>query len=191
MVSAGVVIPIASAVLIFGLRMRELATKRRTMPGSVRERATLGLFLAAGIVLFVGGVTEFLVRGNTLRWPTFVAGWTLALVSFGLRRSAIAALGRFWSLHVEIRDEHEFVRDGPFRWVRHPAYLSMILELVAGGLILNAFWALGVAGLIFIPTLAWRLKLEEAALVEKFGEAYLQYRRHTPALLPLKWPRVP
>jgi protein-S-isoprenylcysteine O-methyltransferase Ste14 len=92
---------------------------------------------------------------------------------------------------VEIRDEHEFVREGPFRWVRHPAYLSMILELVAGGLILNAYWALGVAGLIFVPTLAWRLKLEEAALVEKFGEAYLQYRRCTPALLPLKWPRLP
>lgn len=189
MVSASQAIPISSAVLIFVLRMLELAKRRQTLPGSVRERVTLALFLLAGAVMFAGGLAEFLWRQRSLEPVTFALGWTCALGAFALRRRAIAALGRFWSLHVEIREQHQFVRTGPYRWLRHPAYLSMILELLGGGLILNAFCALAAAGLIFAPTLAWRLKLEEAAMVEKFGAAYREYQRTTPALLPFKLPR--
>jgi protein-S-isoprenylcysteine O-methyltransferase Ste14 len=106
-----------------------------------------------------------------------------------LRRRAIAALGKFWSLHVEIRENHEFVKSGPFRWIRHPTYFSMILELLALGLIMNALWTLLVATLIFVPALLMRLKLEETALVEKFGETYKNYQVNTPALFPYRWPR--
>ena len=62
----------------------------------------------------------------------------MAVFSFWLRARAIAALGRFWSLHVEIRENHEFVKTGPFRWMRHPVYFSMILELASICLILHA-----------------------------------------------------
>jgi protein-S-isoprenylcysteine O-methyltransferase Ste14 len=190
MVSAGQAIPITSAILIFAMRMQELAKRRQTLPGPVRERVTLALFLLAGAVMLIGGLMEFLWRQRTLEPVTFAAGWACALSAFVLRRWAIATLGRFWSLHVEIREQHEFVTAGPYRWLRHPAYLSMVLELVAGGLILNSFWSLAVAGLVFVPTLVCRLRLEEAALVEKFGQAYRDYQRTTPALLPYKRGRV-
>src|SRR5262249_50786515 len=117
----------------------------------------------------------------------FALGWSCAVGSFWIRRRAIQALGRFWSLHVEIRDAHEFVRSGPFRWVRHPTYLSMILELVAFGLILNAYFALAVGALAFVPILARRIKLEEAALVEKFGASYIDYQKNTPLLFPYRF----
>jgi protein-S-isoprenylcysteine O-methyltransferase Ste14 len=117
-----------------------------------------------------------------------VAGWVCAATSFAIRRQAIAALGRFWSLHVEIRKDHELVKDGPFRWVRHPTYLSMVLELLAGGLILNAWYSLIGVSLLFVPTLLVRIQIEEAALVAKFGDAYQNYQRSTPALFPYKTP---
>jgi protein-S-isoprenylcysteine O-methyltransferase Ste14 len=140
--------------------------------------------------MLMGSVAEFIWREETLRWPTFFAGWGVALGSFVLRRWSIAALGRFWSLHVEIRENHQLVQSGPYRWIRHPAYCSMIMELLAGGLILNAFCALAATLLLFVPTLLWRLRLEEAALVEKFGESYRLYQRRTPALFPYKWPLI-
>ena len=133
-------------------------------------------------------VAEFLLGGAVWSWPSFCAGWVLALVSFGLRTRAIAALGPFWSLHIEIRQQHEFVRTGPFRWVRHPAYLSMLLELVAGPLIMSAFFSLWIVPVFFLPILIWRVRSEEAAMVEKFGEAYRIYQRTTPALFPYKRP---
>ena len=190
MKSAGIVLPIASVVLIYLVRLAELGTKRDTIPGPVRERLTLRLFMLAGTLMVAGSVVEFFVRQMSLNWWTFTAGWLCALASLVIRRKAIAALGKFWSLHVEIRENHQFVQTGPFRWVRHPTYFSMILELLGLGLIMNAAYTLVVVGVIFVPTLAFRLKCEEAALVEKFGDAYQSYQRNTPALFPCKWPRT-
>jgi protein-S-isoprenylcysteine O-methyltransferase Ste14 len=183
-----VVLPIASVLVIYLARMVELKTKRNTIRGPVKENLTLRLFMLAGTLMLVGAIAEFLLRRSSLFWPTFIGGWVCAMLSFAIRRRAIAALGRFWSLHVEIRDSHEFVRSGPFRWVRHPTYFSMILELMSIGLILNSYISFLVAAAIFIPTLLMRLKLEETALVEKFGATYQTYRCETPAIFPYKWP---
>ena len=119
---------------------------------------------------------------------SFIPGALCGIASFAIRRRAITALGQFWSLHVEIRDQHQFVQSGPFRWVRHPTSFSMLLELLAVALILKAGIVLCLVPLLYLPTLAFRLRLEEAALVEKFGPAYQDYMRTTPALLPYKWP---
>src|SRR5271170_1414523 len=96
-----VLLPIASVLLIYLARMVELKTKRNTIAGPVKENLTLRLFMLAGTLMLVGSITEFLLRHSSLFWPTFIAGWLCALASFGLRRRAIAALGKFWSLHVE------------------------------------------------------------------------------------------
>src|SRR5262245_97241 len=187
--SPAVWVPIASVVAIYFARLKELATKRDTIPGSVKEHLTLWLFVLAGSSMLVCSLIEFLWRGQQLWWPSFVTGWVCALGSFALRRRAIAALGKFWSLHVEIREQHQFVRSGPFRWVRHPTYLSIILELLVAPLILNVRYSLIVIPLLFLPALWIRLRIEEAALVEKFGHEYRRYQRTTPSLFPYKWPR--
>ena len=130
---------------------------------------------------------EFIWLRPSLQWASFIAGWVCGIASFIIRRKAIAALGKFWSLHVEIRDNHEFVQSGPFRWVRHPAYFSMILELLALALICNAFFTLLLIPLFFVPVLVLRIRIEEVALVEKFGDAYRTFQRTKPALFPWKW----
>ena len=190
MKSVGTVLPIASVVLIYLVRLVELGTRRDTISGPIRERLTLRLFMLAGTVMVAGSVVEFFVRQMSLNGWTFTAGWICALASLVIRRKAIAALGKFWSLHVEIRENHQFVRTGPFRWVRHPTYFSMILELISIGLIMNAAVALMMVSVIFIPSLVMRLVMEETALVEKFGETYTNYQRTTPALIPYKFPKI-
>ena len=181
-------LPIISVTAIFLVRMVELVKKRQTIPGPIKENLTLRLFVLIGALMLGCGLLEHLWRHRRIVWPAFVAGWLCAIISFLLRRRAISALGRFWSLHVEIRENHQFVQSGPFRWMRHPTYFSMILELLSGGLILGAWFSLWIIPVLFLPVLAWRLKLEEKALVEKFGDAYRIYQRTTPALLPIKWP---
>jgi protein-S-isoprenylcysteine O-methyltransferase Ste14 len=183
-----VAVPIASVLLIYLARLVELKAKRDTIAGPVRENLTFRLFMMAGTLMLISSIAEFLLRRSALFWPTFIAGWLCAAASFGIRRRAIAALGKFWSLHVEIRADHKFVRSGPFRWVRHPTYFSMILELVCVGLILNAYISICLAAAVFVPALFMRLKLEETALVEKFGPTYRTYQNETPAIFPYKWP---
>lgn len=150
---------------------------------------TLRLFVLIGTAMIVGGIVEQLWLARPFRPALYLAGVLAALVSFKLRRAAIQALGRFWSLHVEIRDQHRLVRAGPFRWMRHPTYTSMILELLAIGLLLQSAYTGAVTLVLFVPTLVWRIVSEEAALVDKFGEAYTEYQRTTPMLIPWQGPR--
>ena len=181
---------VISVLGIYLARMVELRAKRETIPGPVRETRTLRMFVAVGTLMLVGATTEFFWHRPEWNPTTFALGWACALASIGIRRSAIAALGKFWSLHVEIRDSHEFVRGGPFRWMRHPTYFSMILELLSAAFILQAPFTLAAVSLLFVPALVERVRLEETALVEKFGDAYRAYQRNTPAVIPWKGPQA-
>jgi protein-S-isoprenylcysteine O-methyltransferase Ste14 len=181
-------IPIFVAVAIYIVRLREIKAKRDVIAGKVRENLTLLLFMIVGSVTFLGALAEYWLRGATFAWPWLITGVLCSICSFWLRWKAIAALGKFWSLHVEIRENHEFIRSGPFRWMRHPTYFSMILELVSFCLVLNAFYTLLIVPFIFLPALLLRLRIEEAALVEKFGDAYREYQAVTPILFPYKGP---
>ncbi len=183
---------VVSVFIIYTARMLELNAKREVIAGKVQELFTFRLFMLTGTLMLVCSLGEFFVQRRVqppVFWTCFALGWLSAIASFAIRRRAIAALGKFWSLHVEIRENHEFVRSGPFRWVRHPTYFSMFLELLAIGLILDAFAVIVAVPFLFIPVLLMRIRMEETALVAKFGDAYREYQRSTPAVMPLRWPK--
>lgn len=142
---------------------------------------------AMSCVIFAGTVLEFFFVPRPRYLAVSLAGVVLFVLSNCLRIVAIRTLGRFWSLHIEIREQHQFVRHGPYRYVRHPAYASFILESVAIPLVGNAWWSAAVAVLVYVPLLLLRIKREEVALVEKFGGRYKAYQREVGALIP-RWP---
>ena len=160
--------------------------------GNVRGQTSMlwsfyALF-AFSCVIFLGTIAEFFWVKRPWSLPVAVSGMVLFVLANGLRMVAIRTLGKFWSLHIEIREQHPFVRTGVYAYLRHPAYASFVLEAVAVPLVGNAWWSLAVAILGYVPLLLYRLKREDAALVAKFGEPYRAYQREVGALLP-KWPR--
>ncbi len=181
------VVPVASALIIYFARMAELRKRRDTERGEIRESFTLRLFVAVGSLMLFGSIFEHFWLPLPFQPALFVAGWSAALGSVWLRRRAIRELGKMWSLHVEIRSQHQLVVSGPYRWMRHPAYTSMILELVALGLLLQSRFTSALVALLFIPTLMARIRIEEAALSAQLS-GYADYQRSTPALLPYKFP---
>jgi len=183
----GLIASLVSAVLIYWARIAELKKRREVERGTVRENLTLRLFVAVGSLMLVGSIGEQLWLRKPFSPVWFAAGWLAAVISFVLRRRAIQELGKMWSLHVEIRERHQLVRTGPYRWVRHPAYSSMILELAALGLLLHSSYTSLLVAVLFVPTLVARIRLEERALCEKIP-GYSEYRRATPALVPYKLP---
>lgn len=180
-------LPILIVLIVYTARMMELWKKRDLIQGEIKEGGTLKLFKLVGLFVVTSGIFEYFLRNKVIHWWVVVAGMVVSIFSFYLRSQAIKALGKFWSLHVEIRSNHEFVKSGPFQFVRHPAYTSMVLEIVAVGLILEAPISAVLALLFFVPILYKRITIEEKELIGKFGEAYVQYKKITPALLPLKF----
>ena len=54
-----------------------------------------------------------------------------------IRWACYRALGRLFTFEMSIRDNHELVTDGPYGWVRHPAYTGILL-IVAGVVLWHA-----------------------------------------------------
>jgi protein-S-isoprenylcysteine O-methyltransferase Ste14 len=95
-------------------------------------------------------------------------------------------LDRNFSGTLTLQPDHELVVAGPYRWVRHPMYLSFLLLMLALFL-LTANVLLGGLGFFVIgAVIVLRTRREEAQLAERFGAEYERYRVRTGALLP-KW----
>lgn len=104
-----------------------------------------------------------------------------ALVLFHLTHRA---LGRNWSISLEMRDGHALVTDGVYRHVRHPMYAAFWLWAVAQALLLPN-WIAGFAGIVGFGTLFFgRVRREERMMLETFGDDYRAYVSRTSRIVP-------
>ena len=92
----------------------------------------------------------------------------LALGAQGLRYWAIATLGQRWNVRILFVPGEAPVTRGPYRWVRHPNYAAVIIELAAVPLIHSAW----LTALVFTAANAWLLSVRIAAEEKALGEAY-------------------
>jgi protein-S-isoprenylcysteine O-methyltransferase Ste14 len=95
-------------------------------------------------------------------------------------------LGRNWSGEVSVKVDHQLVRSGPYRVVRHPIYTAMA-GMYAGSAIAIGEWHCLVAMAIVLIAYARKIRLEETALRGVFGAQYDEYRRRSWALIPPVW----
>jgi protein-S-isoprenylcysteine O-methyltransferase Ste14 len=134
-------------------------------------------------LFFLTALEFFWVKREIHIWVTGV-GLALWVASVAVRLTAIRTLAKFWSLHLEIREGHELVTHGIYRFVRHPAYAAILAEVASLPLVGNAYYTLALALGVYWPILLCRWWLEEKEMVEKFGERYVDYMRRVPAFLP-------
>ncbi len=113
-----------------------------------------------------------------------ITGISLVLIGTGLRTWSIWTLGKYFSPHIEIKNNHQLIEIGPYRLIRHPAYAGNILQAVGIPLILNAYLSLSISAVLIILFL-YRLKLEEALVREVKG--YRDYIKRTDRLIPRVW----
>jgi protein-S-isoprenylcysteine O-methyltransferase Ste14 len=76
------------------------------------------------------------------------------------------------------------IATGPYRWVRHPLYLSMFLATFGLAIALHSLWALVIILFFFMPSGLWRARLEEEALARRFGQEWEDYVAETYFILP-------
>jgi protein-S-isoprenylcysteine O-methyltransferase Ste14 len=108
----------------------------------------------------------------------------LCVVSLWILIVAMRALGKQWSYQARLVEGHKLIVGGPYRFVRHPIYLAMLLQVLTNGLTLSHWTALLAGLLVFAAGTAIRIRSEEKLLDEAFGDDFAAYRRHVPAVLP-------
>src|SRR3990172_9684501 len=154
------------------------------------------LFLSirlSGLALFVG-MLLYLIDPRWMAWASVPlpdeirwAGAAVGLFALLLLYWTLTTLGKNLTDTVAIRAPHTLVTNGPYRWVRHPFYVSVLLLICAASL-LSANWFLGIVGLLVFLLLAMiRISIEERKLVERFGEEYRSYMKRTRRFFPRLW----
>jgi methyltransferase len=117
--------------------------------------------------------------------PALVAS---ALVAAGLaqvlRYWSVASLGPAWNARAVVDPAHGVVERGPYRWVRHPNYLAVLVEFSAVPLAFGAWRSWIVLNLLHLPLIVRRIRAEERLLqgVPGYGERMAGKGRFLPRL---------
>ena len=156
--------------------------------GLREDRTKRWIFLPGGVLVFlIIWVPPFTDRrdlltidADTVRW----IGLVLAFLGGMVRLWTVLVLGRRYSMLVAIQEKHDLVTNGPYRWIRHPFYSSMIVATAGWALIFRS----GIGVLLTaacVPIFVARIRAEETLLESHFGDAYAAYRRRSWRLVPL------
>jgi protein-S-isoprenylcysteine O-methyltransferase Ste14 len=115
---------------------------------------------------------------------SLIVSMVLGPPSLVLAWSATRHLGKQWRYEAALREDHELIQTGPYRWVRHPIYTSMLGMLLSAGFA-GTWWPLLVGGvLFFLAGTEIRIRSEERLLAERFPDSFADYRSRVGALLP-------
>ncbi len=143
--------------------------------------STLGLGVVPAIYAATGWPAGASYSISTVQVALGILVFICALWLFWATHKAI---GRDWSVTLEIKEQHKLVTDGIYGQVRHPMYSAFFLWALAQLLLLPNYVA-GPAGLIGFGILFFfRVGREEQMMREAFGAEYDAYMRRTKRVIP-------
>jgi methyltransferase len=160
---------VAFLVVLAAQRIGELVVSDR----NARQLEALGarehaaghfpLLVLVHILFPVLLVIEVLVLGARPgpAWPLWLVLWMAAQA---LRYAAVRALGVRWTVRIFVLPGSPLVTGGPYRWLRHPNYVAVVIELLAAPLLFGAWRTALVVGALNAIALRIRIRAEESAL---------------------------
>ena len=158
--------------LVIGLvvlaRIAELVAARNNARRLLSEgavelgRAHYPLIIAVHAAWFVT-MLVVIPAGEPPVWPWLI----LFLLLQPLRFWILTSLGRYWTTRIITIPGAPLVRRGPYRFMRHPNYVVVELEIVTLPLAFGA-WSLAlIFGIANAAMLAWRIRIEDEALSDR------------------------
>jgi protein-S-isoprenylcysteine O-methyltransferase Ste14 len=131
------------------------------------------------VSLFQVGTLEYKAEYQTLR----IIGLAFYIVFSWIQIWSTKVLGDNFSQDIAIKKDHHLVTNGPFKFIRHPQYLSQFLMDIGGAAATLSF-ILAPLALIQIPFLFMRASLEDKLLGKHFGENFRSYKKKTGMIFP-------
>jgi protein-S-isoprenylcysteine O-methyltransferase Ste14 len=152
--------------------------------GKIENGWTLHVLTIVHFWIGICAVVEYFLIAGELNYVISLIGLIMFSIALLGRTWAENTLGKYHSAQIEIREDQPLITSGPYKYVRHPIYFFILIEILGFPLIANAYYAFALSFFLYIPLLLLRLHLEEKVLTEKFGTAYIQYKSAIPCLIP-------
>lgn len=181
---------IAFTLCFYGWAAFELIVNLRLWRRGSQNRDRFSRYLIIGGVLagftFSVLAAAFLHRLDItgLRPQVFYAGLLLMVTGLVFRFVAIRQLGAYFVPEVVIQPGQRVYQGGLYRYLRHPSYTGTLITVVGYGLALTNWLSLLIMLTVFFKVYLVRMLVEEAALMDAFGEEYRNYMRRTKRIIP-------
>lgn len=177
--------------IIYRIQQLGKAYKFEPRPGKVFAKISYSLILSLYLLIAIGTIFEYFY----CRYIIFLRQEVNLIISgigllmyvgvIPLRAKAIEALGIYMSPDIKILDDHKLICHGPYRYLRHPLSLYVMIEIIGFTLIPNSYFSLLMALIIFCPMILYRAYLEEKTLIKKIGQEYIDYKKKVCAFIPI------
>ncbi|HTD29628.1 MAG TPA: isoprenylcysteine carboxylmethyltransferase family protein [Xanthomonadaceae bacterium] len=175
--------------VIFLIFEATISLTRRPLPNAQgKDRGTFQLIWIVITLAIVLGIWAG-VAVPRARLPEadalYPAGITLFVLGIIVRAWSIWTLGRFFTVQVAIASDHQLVKSGPYRVLRHPSYTGSLMMFVGYLLCYGNALTMAIVLVCVVAVFVRRIQVEEAALAGAFGEQWRDYAKRTWRLVPL------
>ena len=123
----------------------------------------------------------------TISWhPVLVFGLGVTLIVIGVtfRWYSIRVLGKYFSVQLGVQPGQTVMKDGPYRWIRHPSYTGSLVTMLGFGLTFTNWLCLVSVPLIVLIGYSYRANVEERMLIDALGGSYREYMKNTKRFIP-------
>jgi protein-S-isoprenylcysteine O-methyltransferase Ste14 len=151
------------------------------------DKSSLAVFNVSGVLSVpLGIILGFTNTGRIHRCYLLVSlvGIVLLLLGTALRWAAVFTLKRYFTVNVTILENHQIVKKGLYKHLRHPSYTGLLLRYLGLGLSYANWLSLALIFLPLLLSVLYRIRVEESALVQTFGDEYEEYSKETKRLIP-------
>ena len=160
-------------LIVVTQRSVELLISRRNAirlmaSGGTEHGASHYIFIVAIHVAWIASMYFFIPADQPATIPLIFLFFAIQL----MRVWVIVSLGRHWTTRVITVPGHVLVDRGPYRWLRHPNYVVVMLEIVLLPIAFDAWQIAVIFGLLNGSVLAYRIRIENAALAIAAGDEY-------------------
>ena len=175
-------------MILWGLSEIFLLLKMRSGSADAKgkdKKSLSRLWLVIGFSIFFG---VFVAKATSFPFDTSeiiqIIGLLFLLLGVILRLVVVSYLGKYFTVDVTIRKDHQLKTNGFYKYVRHPSYAFSLLTFVGLAVVLNNYIS---AIILLVPVFIifiYRINIEENVLKDQFGKVYTDYMKKTKRVIP-------
>lgn len=154
----------------------------------LKDQYTMWLIMFSVAFIQIAMIIEWAyIRKNFIlfSWDFLTIIGTIFLIAGSIFRIwCINILGKSFTAVVKTHSTQQLIQSGPYRYIRHPSYLGAYLAIIGSTVLMHTFVATILAILLMLVVYHFRIRYEEKALIEEFGEQYQLYQISTRRLIP-------
>ena len=166
--------------------LKSSLTQTKNKPKTYLQKVPLNVsaFILVVIIFAIFGVGALSKENLNEFFNVRVSGLIVFIIFSWTQIWSFKYLGKNYSQEIIVTKDHELITSGPYKFIRHPQYLSQLLSDLGAGVALGGFVAVPLIILLEIPLFVLRAKKEEEIMKQHFGDKFLEYKKQSGFMIP-------